>query len=74
VRSLPLTTIGLMQFITPSCQLAIALAVFHEPLTRAQGVAFPIIWAALALYVLDAVRHSRRSPAPAAVEPVLGGS
>jgi chloramphenicol-sensitive protein RarD len=60
VRSLPLATIGLMQFITPTCQFALAVAAFREPLTRAHAIAFPLIWTALALYAWDALRASRR--------------
>jgi chloramphenicol-sensitive protein RarD len=59
VRSLPLATIGLMQFITPTVQLALAVAAFHEPWTRAHLLAFPLIWTALALYAWDAVRVRR---------------
>jgi chloramphenicol-sensitive protein RarD len=56
-----------MQFITPSCQLALAVAAFHEPLSRAHAVAFPAIWAALALYAWDAVATTRRRETTAQV-------
>ncbi len=52
-RRLPLTTMGFLQYLAPSGQFLIAVAVFSEPLTAAHGVAFACIWAALALFTWD---------------------
>jgi chloramphenicol-sensitive protein RarD len=57
-RRLPLSTLGFYQYLSPSIQLAIAVLWFHEPFTRMHGMAFGLIWAALALYTVDAIRKA----------------
>lgn len=57
-RRLPLSTLGIYQYLSPSIQLAIAVLLFHEPFTRLHGMAFGLIWAALALYSVDAFRKA----------------
>jgi chloramphenicol-sensitive protein RarD len=48
-RSLPLSTLGLIQYLSPSLQFAIAVVVYREPFTAAHAAAFACIWTALAL-------------------------
>ena len=43
-------TLGLAQYVNPTLQFAVAVLWFAEPFTRWHAVAFPVIWAALALY------------------------
>lgn len=57
VRRLRLTTIGFLQYLSPSLQLLLAVVVYKEPFTRTHLVTFLCIWAALALYSLDALRR-----------------
>jgi chloramphenicol-sensitive protein RarD len=57
VRRLRLTTIGFLQYLSPSLQLLLAVVVYEEPFTRTHLVTFSCIWAALALYSLDALRR-----------------
>ncbi len=57
VRRLRLATIGFLQYISPSIQLVLAVAVFGEPFTRTHVVTFTCIWAALGLYSFDAIRR-----------------
>ena len=52
-KRLKLTTIALMQYIAPTFVFLIAVFVFGEPFSGAKLVAFPMIWAALALYSAD---------------------
>jgi chloramphenicol-sensitive protein RarD len=59
-RRLPLTTVGLIQYLSPTLQLALGVWVFHEPFDRARLVGFTFIWSALALYSADGWRRSRR--------------
>jgi chloramphenicol-sensitive protein RarD len=59
VRSLRLSTMGLMQYISPTLQFVCAVALFHEPFTRAHAVAFACIWTALAVYSLDTLAQRR---------------
>jgi chloramphenicol-sensitive protein RarD len=50
---------GLMQYISPTLQFVCAVALFHEPFTRAHAVAFACIWTALAVYSLDTLAQRR---------------
>lgn len=66
VRRLRLSTVGLLQYLNPSLQFAIAVFLFGERFTAAHGVAFGCIWASLAIYTaeaLSAARRDARSPA-----------
>src|SRR5204863_1173839 len=58
-RRLRLATIGLLQYLTPTCSFLLAVAFFNEPFTRAQKAAFPLIWAALAIFSVDSYRAFR---------------
>ncbi|MBI5771020.1 MAG: EamA family transporter RarD [Verrucomicrobia bacterium] len=61
-RRIRLSTMGLLQYIAPSVQFVIALAVYHEPLAG-RGPSFALIWAGLALYTADNLWAQRRAPA-----------
>jgi chloramphenicol-sensitive protein RarD len=52
-RLIPLSMMGLLQFITPTCQFLIGLLVFHEPFSSAQLAGFSIIWLALAIFTIE---------------------
>lgn len=49
-QRLTMVTLGLLQYIGPTIQLAIGLFLFGEELTPAHKVAFPLIWCGLAVY------------------------
>jgi chloramphenicol-sensitive protein RarD len=57
-RRLPLSTLGFYQYLSPSIQLVMAVVWFHEPFTRMHALSFGLIWAALALYTVDAIRKA----------------
>jgi chloramphenicol-sensitive protein RarD len=58
-----LSTIGILQYVAPSCQLLIGVAVYHEPFDRVRWIGFTIIWTALAIYSVDSLcRMRRRTP------------
>jgi len=59
-KRLRLTTIALMQYIAPTFIFLIAVLVFDEPFLGAKRLAFPLIWAALALYSADLFLRRRR--------------
>jgi chloramphenicol-sensitive protein RarD len=61
VRVVPLSTMGLLQFISPTIQLVLALAVYHEPFGRSRVLGFVAVWLALAVFAADELR--RRTPA-----------
>ncbi len=52
-RRLPLATIGLLQYISPTIQLGLGVWLFGEPFGGARLAGFVLIWAALALYSAD---------------------
>ena len=57
-RRLPLSTIGVMQFLAPTMQFIVGLA-YGEALTAAHIVCFTLIWIAVAVFSADAWRASR---------------
>jgi chloramphenicol-sensitive protein RarD len=64
-RRLRLTTLGLLQYIVPTCQFLLGWLVYHEPFTRDRALAFALIWTGLAFYGADLLR--RNSPRDAAL-------
>ncbi|MCL4181491.1 MAG: EamA family transporter RarD [Verrucomicrobia bacterium] len=54
-RRISLSTIGLLQYVAPSCQLLIGVAVYHEPFDRVRWVGFTLIWTALAIYSIESL-------------------
>ncbi len=72
VRSLPLSTVGVLQYVTPTLQFLLAVALYHEEFSHAHAVAFACIWTALALYTWDSLHAARRAPGSAATGPVEG--
>lgn len=58
-RRLAYSTVGMLQFIAPTLQFLLAVAVYDEPFTTAHAVAFGCIWTALLLYV-SAIVHDMR--------------
>ncbi|MCF2906260.1 EamA family transporter RarD [Octadecabacter sp. CECT 8868] len=55
-KGLRLATIGIMQYIAPTMIMLVAVFVFDEPFGSARAIAFPMIWAALALYTFAMFR------------------
>jgi chloramphenicol-sensitive protein RarD len=55
-RRLKLSTIGLFQYIGPTGHLLLAVFVYGEPMTPGRMISFGLIWAALAIYSIDAAR------------------
>ena len=56
---LPLVTLGLLFYMTPAMQLTWGVLVGHEPMPPARWVGFALIWTALAVFTVDAVRRAR---------------
>ena len=59
-RRIPLTTLGLMQYLSPTVQLVLGLWLFHEPFTPGRLAGFSLIWIALVLYTADGWKATRR--------------
>ncbi len=58
-KLLRLSTIGILQYIAPTMIFLVAVFAFDEPFGRAQMIAFPMIWAALAIYSASMLRQAR---------------
>jgi chloramphenicol-sensitive protein RarD len=59
-RRLYLSTVGLLQYIAPTCMFLMAVLLFHEPFVKAQVVTFIFIWTALVIYSTDSIRYYKR--------------
>ncbi len=59
-RRISYSTVGLLQYIAPTIQLLIAVALFREPFAGPRVVGFSLIWIALAIYALEGVWRARR--------------
>ena len=78
----PLATLGLLQYLAPVLQFLIGVLIYDEamPLSRLAG--FALVWLALVIFAVDAVKAARESaraapgPAPEAgtAVPVLAGA
>ena len=57
---LPLTSLGVLQYTAPILQLGLGVLVFHEPMPPARLAGFALVWVALIVFTVDAIRHARR--------------
>ena len=62
-RRIPMTTLGLLQYIGPTLQFTLGVYVFHEAFSPSRLIGFVLIWSALLLYSVDGWQHSRRNQA-----------
>ncbi|SDF64158.1 chloramphenicol-sensitive protein RarD [Lentzea fradiae] len=64
-RLIPLTTMGMLQYLAPILQFAWGVFVVHEPMPASRWAGFVLVWLALAVFTFDALRNRRRQvPAP----------
>ena len=60
---IPLTTLGLLQYIAPTIQFAIGVLIYTEPMPASRLAGFALVWVALAIFTIDAVRGARAAAA-----------
>jgi len=60
-QRMPLTVLGVLQYLAPTGQFLVGTLVFHEAFSREKLVAFAFIWVGLALYTADGFRSWRSS-------------
>jgi chloramphenicol-sensitive protein RarD len=58
-RRVPLTTIGLLQYLAPVLQFALGVAVFREEMPASRWAGFALVWVALIVLTLDTLRSAR---------------
>jgi chloramphenicol-sensitive protein RarD len=63
---IPLTTVGVLQYIAPVLQFAIGVLLLHESMPPARWIGFGLVWLALAIFTVDGLRNHRRQLAEAA--------
>lgn len=68
-RHLPLSVLGLLQYLTPVLQYAVGVGIRHESVPFTEFIGFCLVWLALIVLTADSVRHSLRT-ARRAREPV----
>jgi chloramphenicol-sensitive protein RarD len=66
-RRIPLSLVGLLQYLTPTLQLLCGVAVFHEPMPPERLAGFVLVWIALAVLAVDALAGRRRTVEPVPV-------
>lgn len=60
-RHLRMTTIGFLQYLSPSGSFLLGVFLYHEPFTRNHLITFALIWVALAIFTTEAVHRWHRA-------------
>lgn len=61
-RRLPLSTLGFIQYLSPTLQFLLAVFLWGEPLGRERAVAFGCIWAGLLIFTVHSLRRGVAEP------------
>ena len=64
-RRIPLSMIGVMQYIAPTLQFLLGIFLYREPFSESQLIGFCMVWAALVLFLLERWNFSRALRHPA---------
>jgi chloramphenicol-sensitive protein RarD len=56
----PLSTLGVLQYIAPTLQFLIGIVVLHEAMPAARWIGFALVWAALVVFTVDGAREHRQ--------------
>ncbi len=56
----PLSTLGLLQYVAPVIQFLIGVLVFDEVMGTGRWIGFLLVWVALVIITLESLVHSRR--------------
>ena len=57
----PLVTLGLLQYLTPTLQFGLGVLYFHEDMPAGRWVGFGLVWVALVMFTVESLRHRRTS-------------
>jgi chloramphenicol-sensitive protein RarD len=63
---IPLSALGLLQYLTPTLQLGCGVLIFHEPMPPTRLAGFALVWVALAVFTWDGIGNTRRRAAKSA--------
>ncbi|WP_432791178.1 EamA family transporter RarD [Brevibacterium sp. K11IcPPYGO002] len=59
-RRIPLSWVGMLQYLTPTIQFTLGVTVLGEMMSTTRWIGFFVIWIAVILLCTDMIRHSRR--------------
>ena len=57
---IPLSTLGVLQYLAPTMQFVLGITLFDEPLPAVKLLGFVLVWCAVALFTIDLLRHGRQ--------------
>jgi chloramphenicol-sensitive protein RarD len=57
---IPLTSLGVLQYLAPVLQFLIGVLLYDEPMPVSRLAGFALVWLALAVFTFDAIRTARR--------------
>jgi chloramphenicol-sensitive protein RarD len=58
---IPLSSIGFLQYLTPTLQFLLGLLYFQEPMPAVRWIGFALVWFGLIILTTDAIRNHRKS-------------
>ena len=67
-RRIPLSLLGILQYIAPTLQFLLGVLVYREPFTHAQLIGYGFVWMALIIFGLESLIAYRTQPAATAAE------
>jgi chloramphenicol-sensitive protein RarD len=73
-RRVPLTTMGLLQYLTPVLQLLCGVLLLGEQMAASRWAGFGLVWLALVLLTVDSLRTARRNYRARPAEPALASA
>lgn len=62
-QRIPLSTVGLLQYLAPTLQLLLGITLYGESLEAAEVIGFVLVWIGLGVYTADNLRRLRPAPA-----------
>ena len=56
---IPLSTLGILQYITPISQFILGVFVFEEAMSTGRWIGFTLVWASIIIFTVDMYRHAK---------------
>lgn len=62
-RRIPFSLLGVLQYTTPTLLLVLGVTLYHEPFGASKALGFGLVWAGIALYIVEGMLRRRRAGA-----------